>query len=165
MDLEITGRGTQVSPQLRKQAEAGLERIERILGPKSTAKVVLTCEKYQCQVEVAVFNPLHDLSAKTEAKVAMHQEAAELEAALAQALNKVETQALKLKKRMITKQHHPEQDGTGSVRLQSEDDDAPVNEIDPESKRLAQAKTGIGKDLALMDDGDLHDEQTVAATR
>ena len=127
MDLEITGRGTQVTAQLRKQAEEGLGRIERILGPKCTAKIVLTCEKYQCQVEVAIFNPLNDLSAKTEAKVAMHQEAAELEAALAQAMNKVESQALKLKKRMITMQHHPEQDGTGSVRLQSEDDDVAVS--------------------------------------
>ena len=42
MDLEFTGRGTQVSARLRQQAEAGLERIERILGPKSTAKIVLT---------------------------------------------------------------------------------------------------------------------------
>ncbi len=163
MDLEITGRGTQVTAQLRKQAEEGLARIERILGPKSTAKIVLTCEKYQCQVEVAIFHPLHDLSAKTEAKVAMHQEAAELESALAQALNKVETQALKLKKRMITMQHHPEQDATGSVRLQNEDDTAPVNARDPESKRLAGAKTAVGKDLALMDDGEMHAEQSVGA--
>ncbi len=162
MDLEITGRGTQVTPHLRKQAVAGLERLERILGPKSTAKVVLTCEKNQCQVEVAIFNPLHNLSAKCEAKVAMHQESAELEAALAQALHKVEAQAVKLKKRMITMQHHPEQDGTGSVRLQSDDDTALVNETDPESKRLAGAKTGVGKDIALMDDGELHDEQVVA---
>ena len=126
MDLEITGRGTQVTAQLRKQAEEGLGRIERIMGPKCTAKIVLTCEKYQCQVEVAIFNPLNDLSAKTEANVAMHQEAAERESALAQAINKVENQALKLKKRMITLQHHPEQDGTGSVRLQSDDENAPV---------------------------------------
>lgn len=161
MDLEITGRGTQVTAQLRKQAEDGLARIERIMGPKSTAKVVLTCEKYQCQVEVAIFNPLHDLSAKTEAKVAMHQEAAELEAALSQAMNKVEAQALKLKKRMITMHHHPEHDATGSVRLQSDDDNAPVDDMDPESKRLAEAKTGIGKDMALMDDGEMHDEQVV----
>lgn len=155
MDLEITGRGTQVTAQLRQQAEAGLDRIERILGPKSTAKVVLTCEKYQCQVEVAVFNPLHDFSAKCEAKVAMHQEQAELEAALSQALQKVEAQVLKSKKRMITMQHHPEQDATGSVRLQNESDDQPVDAMDTDARQLAHAKTGIGKDMALMNDDEL----------
>ncbi len=161
MDLEITGRGTQVTAVLRQQAEAGLARIERILGPKSTAKVVLTCEKYQCQVEVAVFNPLHDFSAKCEAKVAMHQEHAELEAALSQALQKVEAQVLKSKKRMITMQHHPEQDATGSVRLQNESDDLPVDDIDPDANRLAQAKTGVGKDVSLMNDDDMK-SQSVA---
>lgn len=155
MDLEITGRGTQVTAKLRQQAEAGLDRIERILGPKSTAKVVLTCEKYQCQVEVAVFNPLHDFSAKCEAKVAMHQEQAELEAALSQALQKVEAQVLKSKKRMITMQHHPEQDATGSVRLQNESDDLPVDQMDVDAKQLAGAKTGVGKDMALMNDDEL----------
>ncbi len=107
MDLEITGRGTQVSAALRKQAEHGLERLERILGPKSSAKVVLTCEKNHCVVEVAIFSALHDLSAKCEAKVAMHNEAQELEQALAAALNKVESQALKNKKKVITTRHHP----------------------------------------------------------
>jgi len=121
MDLEITGRGTQVTPKLRQQAEAGLARIERIIGPKCSAKIVLTCEKNRCVVEVAIFSPLHDVSAKCEAKVAMHQETAELEQALAQTLNKVEAQALKSKKKVITTRHHPEQDGTGTVRRQSDD--------------------------------------------
>ena len=163
MDLEITGRGTQVTARLRQQAEAGLERIERILGPKSTAKIVLTCEKYQCQVEVVVFNPLHDLSAKCEAKVAQHQEHAELEAALSHALQKVEAQALKNKKRLITMHHHPEHDATGSVRLQNESDDRLANEINPETKRLDEAKTGVGKDMALMNDDALEGTQASAA--
>lgn len=122
MDLEITGRGTQVTSLLRQQAEHGLERIERIIGPKSSAKVVLTCEKNHCVVEVAIFNSLHDLSAKCEAKVPLHNEAQELEQALAAALNKVEAQALKNKKKVITTRHHPEQDATGSVRMQTDED-------------------------------------------
>ncbi|WP_419803902.1 HPF/RaiA family ribosome-associated protein [Terriglobus sp.] len=161
MDLEITGRGTTVTQVLRQQAEAGLERIERILGPKSSAKVVLTCEKNRCVVELAIFSVLHDLSAKCEAKVPMHQEAQELAAALAEALNKVESQALKNKKKVVTTRHHPEQNALGSIRLQT-DDDIDVNDIDPESKRLGQSKTGIGKAINSVDDGELHDEQTVA---
>ena len=159
MDLEITGRGTQVTPKLRAQAEAGLNRIERIIGPKCSAKVVLTCEKNHCEVEVAVFSTLHDLSAKCEAKVALHDEAAELERALAAALDKVESQALKNKKKVITTRHHPHQDATGTVRRQSEDDVDVKTGTDPESERLADSKTGIGKNIALIDDGELHDEQ------
>ncbi len=137
MDLEITGRGTAVTQTLRAQAEAGLERIERILGPKSSAKVVLTCEKNHCVVEVAIFSALHDLSAKCEAKAPLHNEAQELSQALAEALNKVEAQALKNKKKVITTRHHPGQDATGSVRLQTEID-ADEHETDSKTQRLAQ---------------------------
>lgn len=161
MDLEITGRGTQVTAKLRQQAETGLGRIEKILGPKSSAKIVLTCEKNRCEVEVAIFSVLHDLSAKCDAKVAMHQEQEELERALAMALNKVESQALRTKKKVITTRHHPGQDANGSVRLQS-DDDSGVEQIDAESSRLAQSKTGVGKAIAAIDDEDLHDGQEVA---
>ena len=161
MDLEITGRGTQVSQKLRTQAEAGLVRIERIIGPKSSAKVVLTCEKNRCVVEVAIFSALHDLSAKCEAKVPLHDEAQELTQALAEALNKVEAQALKNKKKVITTRHHPGLDAAGTVRMQS-DDDVDVNDTDPESKRLAESKTGVGKAIASIDDGELHQEQQLA---
>ncbi len=159
MDLEITGRGTQVTPKLRAQAEAGLNRIERVIGPKCSAKIVLTCEKNHCEVEVAIFSPLHDLSARCEAKVAMHDEAAEWEKALMGALDKVEAQAVKNKKKVITTRHHPGQDATGSVRMQSEDDVDLKGSVDAESKRLANSKTGIGKEIALIDDGELHEEQ------
>lgn len=160
MDLEITGRGTQVTAKLRQQAEAGLERIERIIGPKSSAKTVLTCEKNHCEVEVTIHNTLHDLSARCDAKVPQHQEHQELERALAMALNKVEAQALKNKKKVITTHHHPNQDATGSVRLQGDEGtDAGILQVDPETRRLAQSKTGIGKDIALMDDGEFHEEQ------
>lgn len=161
MDLEITGRGTQVTAKLRQQAEAGLERIERIIGPKSSAKIVLTCEKNRCVVEVTIFNAMHDLSAKCDAKVAMHNETQELEQAMTAALNKVESQALTYKKKIITTRHHPGQDAAGSVRMQS-DDDVDVNAADPESKRLAGSKTAVGKSIGLVDDGELHDEQEVA---
>lgn len=158
MDLEITGRGTTVTQVLRQQTEAGLERIERILGPKSSAKVVLTCEKNRCVVEVVIHNVLGDLSAKCDAKVPMHQEPQELAAALAEALNKVEAQALKNKKKVVTTRHHPEQNALGSIRLQS-DDDVDVNDIDAESKRLGQSKTGTGKAVNAVNDGELHEEQ------
>src|ERR1700712_4405229 len=114
MDLEITGRGTQVTHKLRQQAEEGLARIEKVLGPKCMGKVVLSCEKNRCVAEVIVRNTISDFSSETSAK--------EIEVALKDALDKVESQAVKARKRAVTTRHHPEQDGTGSIRLQSSDD-------------------------------------------
>ncbi len=154
MDLEITGRGTQVTPKLRAQTEEALARIERVLGPKCTAKVVLSCEKNRCEAEVTVRNTISDFSSQTSAK--------EIEVALKDALDKVEQQAVKARKKVVSTRHHPEHTATGSVRLQSSDVD--INEqTDPESKRLSQSKTGVGKAIAAMDDGELHDEQDIEA--
>ena len=154
MDLEITGRGTQVTTKLRAQTEEALARIEKVLGPKCTAKVVLSCEKNRCEAEVTIRNTIGDFSSRTSAK--------EIEIALKDALDKVEQQAVKARKKVVTTRHHPEHTATGSVRLQSSDVDI-NDQTDPESKRLSQSKTGIGKAIAGMDDGELHDEQDIEA--
>ena len=154
MDLEITGRGTQVTQKLRQQAEEGLGRIEKVLGPKCVAKVVLTCEKNHCEVEVTVRNTISDFSSRTSAK--------ELDIALKDALDKVELQAVKARKKVVTTRHHPEQTATGSIRLQTSDEDI-NDQTDPESKRLSQSKTSVGKAIAQMDDGELHAEQDIEA--
>ena len=155
MDLEITGRGTTVTVKLRQQAEEGLARIEKVLGPKCMAKVVLLCEKNRCEAEVTVRNTISDFASHTSAK--------EIEVALKDALDKVELQAVKARKKVVTTRHHPEQTATGSIRLQSDEDVDIKDQTDPESKRLAQSKTSVGKAIAGMDDGELHDEQDVEA--
>ena len=155
MDLEITGRGTQVTQKLRQQAEEGLSRIEKVLGPKCMAKVVLSCEKNRCEAEVTVRNTISDFSSQTSAK--------EIEIALKDALDKVELQAVKARKKVVTTRHHPEHDGSGSIRLQSSDDVALKDQINAESKRLAQSKTAIGKAIAGVDDGEFGDEQDIEA--
>ena len=155
MDLEITGRGTQVTQKLRQQAEEGLARIEKVLGPKCVAKVVLSCEKNRCEAEVTVRNTINDFSSSTSAK--------EIEIALKDALDKVELQAVKARKKEVTTRHHPEHDGSGSIRLQSSDDVDLKDQTNPESKRLAQSKTGIGKAIAGIDDGGFKDERGTEA--
>ncbi len=158
MDLEITGRGTQITQQLRQQAEEGLSRIEKIVGPKSMAKVVLSCEKNRCEAEVTVRNTAGDFSSRTSAK--------EIDVALKDALDKVELQAVKARKKVVTTRHHPEHDATGSIRLQTTDaseSNTVQGQTDPESKRLARSKTAVGKAIAAIDDGELHDEQDTAA--
>ena len=158
MDLEITGRGTQVTAKLRQQAEDGLARIEKILGPKCVAKVVLSCEKNRCEVEVTVRNTIAAFSSQTSAK--------DIEVALKDALDKVELQAVKARKKVISTSHHPEHTATGSIRLQTSDADEAntvKSKTDPESKRLSQSKTGVGKAIAAIDDGEFGDEQDVEA--
>ncbi len=155
MDLEITGRGTQVTQKLRQQAEEGLSRIEKILGPKCVAKVVLSCEKNRCEAEVTVRNTISDFSSRTSAK--------EVETALKDALDKVELQAVKARKKVVTTRHHPDADGSGSIRLQSPDDVDLKDEANAASKRLSQAKTGIGKAIASVGDDASEDEQDTEA--
>ena len=79
------------------------------------------------------------------------------------ALDKVELQAVKARKKNVTTRHHPEPDGSGSIRLQSSDDIDLKDQSNAESKRLAQSKTGAGKAIAQIDDGEFKDEQETEA--
>ncbi len=142
MDLEITGRGTQVTQKLRQQAEEALARVEKVLGPKCMAKVVLICEKNHCEAEVTVRYITGDFSSHTSAK--------EIGVALKDALDKVELQAVKARKKVVTTRHHPGQSAAGSIRLQSDDVDVDV-------------KQQTGKAVAGIDDVELHEEQDVQA--
>ncbi|MEK6397944.1 MAG: HPF/RaiA family ribosome-associated protein [Terriglobus sp.] len=140
MDLEITGRGTQVTAKLRTQAEEGLARIQKVLGPKCSAKIVLSCEKNRCEAEVTVRNTIGDFASHTSAK--------DVEVALKDALDKVELQAVKARKKMVTNLHHPDHDSTGSIRLQTTD----AGEANSVKKTAAQSKTGLGKAIAAIED-------------
>lgn len=154
MDLEITGRGTQVTAPLRQQTEEALARIEKVLGPKCNAKVVLHCEKQRCEAEVTVRNTINDFSSHTSAK--------EISVALKDALDKVELQAVKARKKMVTTRHHPEHSATGTIRLQEDGVDANEQE-EGASKRLIDAKTSTGQALATMDDGAVQTPQDADA--
>lgn len=126
MDLEITGRGTKITAELRSQAEAGLARVEKIIGPKSSAKVVLSEEKNRVFAEVIVHSALHDLTSQCEGR--------QLDVVLKDCLDKVEAQAVSHKKRIVTTRHHPEQSAAGSVRLQGAEQ---VDADTDEERRLA----------------------------
>jgi putative sigma-54 modulation protein len=152
MDLEITGRGTTITAKLREQATEGLARIEKVLGPKCVAKVVLSCEKNRCEAEVTVRNTIADFSSRTSAR--------EVEVALKEALDKVETQAVNARKKVTTTRHHPGQTAVGSIRLQTSDateENTVKDKTEAGSKRLSQSKTGVGKAMASMDDGEHED--------
>ncbi len=99
MIVEYTGRHTTITAKLKTQAEAGLARIEKIVDRAASAHVILTEEKYRKIAEVTVMTRGGDLVAMCEST--------EMETALHDALNKVEQQGIKHKKRVMTIRQHP----------------------------------------------------------
>src|ERR1700743_3562108 len=98
MDVEFTGRHTTVTPALKDQARAGRARRERVIWGVTGAHVILSEEKYRKIAEVTVTARSGDLVARCESTV--------METALHDALCKVERQAIKHKKKVVTVRQH-----------------------------------------------------------
>ncbi len=103
MPVECTGRQVIVTKPLRTLAEAGVERITRILGRITSAHVVLTAEKYRQIAEVTVKTRAHALVALCESSTSM-------ETALHDALAKAETQATRYKDKLRSRKRQPKQE-------------------------------------------------------
>jgi putative sigma-54 modulation protein len=100
MKVEYTGRQTTITKKLKAQAEAGLERIVKLVGTTCTVHVVLSVDKYRQIAEVSVKTKTLDLVARCES-------ATEMTVALHDALTKIEQQAIRQKQRSRTIKHHP----------------------------------------------------------
>jgi putative sigma-54 modulation protein len=98
MIVEYTGRHTTVTPKLKTQAEAGLERIKRVTNRSTKAHIILTEDKYRKIADVAV-------QCRGENLVATF-EATDMEQALREALYAVEKQAIRSKERYQTARSH-----------------------------------------------------------
>ena len=94
MNVEYTGRQTTITKKLKTQTEAGLERIEKIIGSSASVHVILTTEKYRRAAELTVQTKSLKLVASSEAT--------DMETALRDALATIEKQAIKQKKRKTT---------------------------------------------------------------
>lgn len=99
MIVEYTGRQTVVTAKLKTQAEAGLARIAKVANRCTSTHIILTEEKYRKIAEITVQCRGEQLVATCEAL--------EMECALHDALQKVEQQAIKHKKRFDTVRDHP----------------------------------------------------------
>jgi putative sigma-54 modulation protein len=99
MNVEYTGRQTVVTPKLKAQSEAGLARVEKVANRCTSAHVILTEDKYRKIAEVTVQCRGEQLVASCEA--------ADMEVALHDALQKVESQAIKHKEKFATVRDHP----------------------------------------------------------
>ena len=95
MNVEYTGRHYVVTPIIRKEVETGLTKIRRILGDKFETKVILAVEKHRHKAEITI-------SPRNGPLVGLAQ-AGDMQAAVNQALDHLETQAVKYKTRWETR--------------------------------------------------------------
>jgi putative sigma-54 modulation protein len=95
MNVEYTGRHYEVTPANRKDVEAGLTKIRKILRNKFDTKVILAVEKRRHKAEITVASRVGPLVGLAEA--------GDMKAAIGEALEHLEKQALRNKTRIITK--------------------------------------------------------------
>jgi putative sigma-54 modulation protein len=106
MDVEYTGRQTTLTKKQKLQVEAGLARIAKIVGNSGNVHVILTSDKYRQIAEITVQTRHQKLVARCEST--------EMEVALHDALEKMEQQAIRHKKKSATIKRHPKTDVKGS---------------------------------------------------
>jgi ribosome hibernation promoting factor len=95
MNVEYTGRHYEVTPTDRKDVEAGLSKIRKILRDRFDTKVVLAIEKHRHKAEITINSRVGPLVGLAQAK--------DMTAAIGEALDHLEKQALRNKTRIITK--------------------------------------------------------------
>jgi putative sigma-54 modulation protein len=87
MNVEYTGRQYEITPVIRKHIEHGLAKLVKILGDNFESKVILASEKHRCKAEITVTmrsNPMVGVA-----------EAGDMVAAVGEALDRIERQAIK----------------------------------------------------------------------
>jgi|SRR5450432_2240138 putative sigma-54 modulation protein len=87
MNVEYTGRHCDVTPAVRKEVETGLAKIRKILGDKFETKVILAVEKHRHRAEITISPRKGPLVGLAQAR--------DMIAAVGQALDHLETQAVK----------------------------------------------------------------------
>lgn len=110
MEVELTGRQITITDGLRAQAEAGISRIDRLIG-SGTAHVILTAEKYRQIAEVTITTRLLTLVATCEAT--------DMVTALHDTLAKIEQQAIRHNQKKTTIRRHPKSDLKTVARAQA----------------------------------------------
>lgn len=137
MDVEYTGRQTTITKKLKLQTEAGLARITKIVGHSGNAHVILSTDKYRQIADVTVQTKHYKLVARCEAT--------DMEMALRDALETIERQAIRQKKKFGTIKRHPKADGKsakeGSAASRTRKADVPVK---------VAAKSSVGRKAVPM---------------
>ncbi len=95
MNVEYTGRHYEVTPAIRKEVETGLTKIRKILGDRFDTHVILAVEKHRHKAEITITPRNGPLVGLAQAK--------DMSIAVGEALDHLEKQAVKYKKRWQTK--------------------------------------------------------------
>jgi putative sigma-54 modulation protein len=98
MDIEYTGRQTTITKKLKSMTEEALEPVSKMVGSAFSVHVIFTTEKYRHCAEITLKTRTYKLVAKCEST--------EMVVALRDALEKVEQQAIRHKKRFTTIKRH-----------------------------------------------------------
>jgi putative sigma-54 modulation protein len=98
MNIEYTGRQCEITPTIRKEVETGLAKIRKILGDKFETKVILTVEKHRHKAEITI-------SQRNGPLVGLAQ-ATDMTSAVSEALEHLQTQAVKYKTRWRSRKRH-----------------------------------------------------------
>jgi len=99
MNVEYTGRQYEVTPAVRKQVEHGLGKLEKLFGSSFDSHVILTLEKHRHIAEITINIRNHPIVGIAEAT--------EMSAAVGEALDKIDRQAIKYKGRWRAKKRQP----------------------------------------------------------
>ncbi|MDR3764842.1 MAG: ribosome-associated translation inhibitor RaiA [Acidobacteriota bacterium] len=121
MNVDYTGRQFEITPKIRKEVEAGLAKLVKIVGENSKSKVIIAAEKQRRLVEITVSRRTRKLVGRGESTDAF--------SAIAQALEHIEKQALKLNTR--------KRDGTRAEPPKWKQEAPEVVELEPIAGRTA----------------------------
>jgi putative sigma-54 modulation protein len=108
MNVEYTGRQYEITPAIRKSVETGLTKIRKILGDSFETKVILTVEKHRHKAEITI-------SPRKGALVGLAH-AGDMKAAVNEALEHLEKQAVKYKTRWRSKKRHEHKKWNGESK-------------------------------------------------
>lgn len=125
MKVEYTGRHYEITPINRKDVEAGLIKIRKILRDKFDAKIVLSLEKHRHKAEITINSKIGMLVGLAQAST--------MNAAIGEALEHLEKQALKNLTRIITKKRRNHDKWNGNANMNPE----------PPAKAAAEGPTAV----------------------
>src|SRR5713226_1513913 len=108
MNVEYTGRHYEVTPANRKDVEAGLTKIRKILRDRFEANVILAVEKRRHKAEITINSRVGPLVGLAQA--------GDMKAAIGEALEHLEKQALRNKTRIITKKRRNHKKWNGEAK-------------------------------------------------
>jgi putative sigma-54 modulation protein len=95
MNVEYTGRHYEISSNIRKEVESGIGKIRKILGDRFETKVILAVEKHRHKAEITI--------TPRKGPIVGVAQANDMLAAVSEALEHLEKQALKYKTRWRSK--------------------------------------------------------------